>query len=42
VKTNPEPIKILKNYFEKKGFRTGKIEILELDVEVILKENQFY
>jgi hypothetical protein len=42
VKTNPEPIKILKNYFEKKGFKTGKIEILELDVEVALKENQFY
>lgn len=41
-KTNPEPIKILKNYFEKKGFRTGKIEILELDVEIVLKENQFY
>ena len=41
-KTNTEPIKILKNYFEKKGFKTGKIEILELDVEVVLKENQFY
>jgi hypothetical protein len=41
-KTNAEPIKILKNYFEKKGFKTGKIEIPGLGVDVVLKENQFY
>jgi hypothetical protein len=34
--------KLIKYYFESKGFKTGKITIPELNVEVMLEENQFY
>jgi len=33
---------VFKYYFESKGFKTGKIKIPELNLEVMLKENQFY
>lgn len=33
---------ILNSYFTHKGFVTGKIEIPELEMEVVLKENQFF
>jgi hypothetical protein len=37
-----QPITVLRDYFKKKGFKTGKIKIPELAVVVNLKENQFY
>jgi len=33
---------ILNSYFTHKGFVTGKIEIPELETEVVLKENRFF
>lgn len=33
---------VFQYYFESKGFKTGKIIIPELNLEVTLKENQFY
>jgi hypothetical protein len=42
IQDKVEAKKLFKDYFESKGFRTGKIKIPELNVEVMLKENQFY
>lgn len=37
-----QAITVLKEYFRKKGFKTGKIKIPELGIIVTLKENRFY
>lgn len=42
IKDKVESKKLLKYYFERKGFKTGIIKILELNVEIVLEENQFY
>jgi hypothetical protein len=42
IQNKAETKKIFKDYFESKGFKTGKIKIPELNVEVTLEENQFY
>ncbi|MBN2244828.1 MAG: hypothetical protein JW755_03180 [Candidatus Aminicenantes bacterium] len=33
---------LIRSYFESKGFETGRIKIPELNVEILLKEDQFY
>jgi len=42
IQDKVEPKKLCKYYFENKGFKTGKIKIPELNVEILLEENQFY
>lgn len=42
IQDKVEAKKLFKYYFESKGFKTGKIKIPELNVEVMLEENQFY
>ena len=37
-----EAKELFRNFFENKGFKTGKIKIPELNVEIMLEENQFY
>lgn len=34
--------RLIKGYFEGKGFKTGPVKIAELNVDVVLEENQFY
>lgn len=42
IQDKAEAQKLFKTYFESKGFKTGKIQIPELKVEVMLEENQFF
>jgi len=42
IQDKAEAKKLFKYYFESKGFKTGKIKIPELNVEVMLEDNQFY
>jgi hypothetical protein len=42
IQDKGEAKKLFKYYFESKGFKSGKIKIPELNVEVMLEENQFY
>lgn len=42
IQDKAEATNLLNCYFESKGFKTGKIRIPELQVEVMLQGNQFY
>ena len=42
IQEKAEARKLFRNYFESIGFKTGKIKIPELNVEVMLEGNQFY